>query len=311
MPTGSIVKSLRVLGDTNRLRMLLLLSREELSVAELQEILGMGQSSISTHLAQLKHAGLVEDRRAGKNIWYSAKTDGEVLPGLLAVLQHAPQELPEAQHDQAALDLVLRKRQDKTRAFFDDMAGRLGREYVPGRSWKSIAEALLLLLPPMVIADLGAGEGAFSLLLAQRAQQVIAVDNSDKMVELGSALARRQGVPALEYRKGDLEAVPIVDGSVDLALFSQSLHHALHPERAIAEAWRILKPGGRVAILDLVQHRFAEARELYADVWLGFSEVELELMLGKAGFNNVHTAVVHKETEAPFFQTVLATGSKE
>jgi ubiquinone/menaquinone biosynthesis C-methylase UbiE/DNA-binding HxlR family transcriptional regulator len=310
MPTGSIVKSLRVLGDTNRLRMLLLLSREELSVAELQEILGMGQSTISTHLAQLKHAGLVEDRRAGKNIWYSAKTDGEVLPGLLAVLQHAPQELPEAQHDQAALDLVLRKRQDKTRAFFDDMAGRLGREYVPGRSWKSIAEALLLLLPPLVIADLGAGEGAFSLLLAQRAQQVIAVDNSDKMVELGSALARKQGVPALEYRKGDLEAVPIGDGSVDLALFSQSLHHALHPERAIAEAWRILKPGGRVAILDLVQHRFAEARELYADVWLGFSEVELELMLGKAGFSNVHTAVVHKETEAPFFQTVLATGNK-
>jgi ubiquinone/menaquinone biosynthesis C-methylase UbiE/biotin operon repressor len=310
MPTGSIVKSLRVLGDINRLRMLLLLSREELSVAELQEILGMGQSSISTHLAQLKHAGLVEDRRTGKNIWYRAKSDGEILPGLLTVLQAAPQELPEARHDQAALELVLRKRQDKTRAFFDDMAGRLGREYVPGRSWKSIAEALLLLLPPMVIADLGAGEGAFSLLLAQRAQQVIAVDNSDKMVEIGSALARKQGVPALEYRKGDLEAVPIEDGSVDLALFSQSLHHALHPERAVAEAWRILKPGGRVAILDLVQHRFAEARELYADVWLGFSEVELELMLGKAGFANVHTAVVHKETEAPFFQTVLATGNK-
>jgi ubiquinone/menaquinone biosynthesis C-methylase UbiE/biotin operon repressor len=310
MPTASIVKSLRVLGDINRLRMLLLLSREELSVAELQEILGMGQSSISTHLAQLKHAGLVEDRRTGKNIWYRAKSEGEILPGLLTVLQQAPQELPEARNDQAALDLVLRKRQDKTRAFFDDMAGRLGREYVPGRSWKSIAEALLLLLPPMVIADLGAGEGAFSLLLAQRAQQVIAVDNSDKMVELGSALARKQGVPALEYRKGDLEAVPIADGSVDLALFSQSLHHALHPERAVAEAWRILKPGGRVAILDLVQHRFAEARELYADVWLGFSEVELELMLGKAGFANVHTAVVHKETEAPFFQTVLATGSK-
>src|SRR5277367_5477179 len=307
----SIVKALRVLGDTNRLRMLLLLAREELSVAELQEILGMGQSSISTHLAQLKHAGLVEDRRTGKNIWYRSKAGGEVLSGLLALLQQAPEELPEAEHDQAALDLVLRKRQDKTRAFFDDMAGRLGREYVPGRSWKSIAEALLLMLPPMVIADLGAGEGAFSLLLAQRAQQVIAVDNSDKMVELGSDLARKQGVPALEYRKGDLEAVPIADGSVDLALFSQSLHHAQHPERAIAEAWRILKPGGRIAILDLVQHRFAEARELYADVWLGFSEVELELLLRKTGFRNLHTAVVHKETKAPFFQTVLATGNKE
>jgi ubiquinone/menaquinone biosynthesis C-methylase UbiE/DNA-binding transcriptional ArsR family regulator len=306
----SIVKSLRVLGDTNRLRMLLLLAREELSVAELQEILGMGQSSISTHLAQLKHAGLVEDRRTGKNIWYRSKSGSEVLSGLLDGIQQAPEELPEARHDQAALELVLRKRQDKTRAFFDDMAGRLGREYVPGRSWKSIAEALLQLLPPMVIADLGAGEGAFSLLLAQRAQQVIAVDNSDRMVELGRSLAGKQGVPALEYRKGDLEAVPIADGTVDLALFSQSLHHALHPDRAIAEAWRILKPGGRIAILDLVQHRFAEARELYADVWLGFSEVELESLLSKAGFGNVHTAVVHKETEAPFFQTLLATANK-
>ena len=290
--------------------MLLLLAREELSVAELQDILGMGQSSISTHLAQLKHAGLVEDRRTGKNIWYRSKSGSEVLSGLLDGIQQAPEELPEARHDQAALELVLRKRQDKTRAFFDDMAGRLGREYVPGRSWKSIAEALLQLLPPMVIADLGAGEGAFSLLLAQRAQQVIAVDNSDRMVELGSALAGKQGVPALEYRKGDLEAVPIADGTVDLALFSQSLHHALHPDRAIAEAWRILKPGGRIAILDLVQHRFAEARELYADVWLGFSEVELESLLSKAGFGNVHTAVVHKETEAPFFQTLLATANK-
>ncbi len=307
---ASIVKSLRVLGDINRLRMLLLLGREELSVAELQEILGMGQSTISTHLAQLKHAGLVEDRRTGKNIWYRSKSEGEVVSRLLASLQQSPEELPEAENDHAALDLVLRKRQDKTRAFFDDMAGRLGREYVPGRSWKSIAEALLQLLPPMVIADLGAGEGAFSLLLAQRAQQVIAVDNSDKMVELGSALAKKTGVTTLEYRKGDLEAVPIADGSVDLALFSQSLHHALHPARAITEAWRILKPGGRIAILDLLQHRFAEARELYADVWLGFSEVELEKLLSKGGFGNVYTAVVHKETEAPFFQTLLASGNK-
>jgi ubiquinone/menaquinone biosynthesis C-methylase UbiE len=304
---ASIVKSLRILGDANRLRIVLLLAREELSVAELQEILGMGQSTISTHLAQLKHAGLVEDRRTGKNIWYRFKQESGV-SGILTLLQQ--EEIPEGKHDLSALELILRKRQDKTRAFFDDMAGRLGREYVPGRSWQSIAEALLQLVPPLVIADLGAGEGAFSLLLAQRAQQVIAVDNSDKMVELGSALAAKQGVTALEYRKGDLEAVPIADGAVDLALFSQSLHHAIHPERAVTEAWRILKPGGRITVLDLLQHRFAEARELYADVWLGFSEVQLEGLLGNAGFGNVHTAVVHKETEAPFFQTVLATGIK-
>jgi ubiquinone/menaquinone biosynthesis C-methylase UbiE/biotin operon repressor len=306
---ASIVKTLRVLGDPFRLRALLLLAREELSVAELQEILNVGQSTISTHLAQLKNAGLVEGRRAGKNIWYRLNEESGVLP-LLGPLRLEMDRVPEAKHDQAALELALRKRQDKTRAFFDDMAGRLGREYVPGRSWQSIAEALLLLLPPMVIADLGAGEGALSMLLARNAHQVIAVDNSDRMVELGAAMVQKQGVKTLEYRKGDLEAVPIEDGTVDLALFSQSLHHAIHPQRAVAEAWRILKPGGRITVLDLVQHRFAEARELYADVWLGFTEVELENLLTRTGFQKVYTDVVHKETEAPFFQTVLAAAMK-
>ena len=123
----------------------------------------------------------------------------------------------------------------------------------------------------MVIADLGAGEGTFSQLLAQRAQQVIAVDNSEKMVEFGANLAREHGLSNLEFRLGDMEAVPIESGQVDLAFFSQSLHHAQHPERAVAEAWRILKPGGRIAILDLARHQFEEAREMYADMWLGFS----------------------------------------
>jgi ArsR family transcriptional regulator len=304
----SILKSLKLMADPSRLRLLLLLAVEEISVAELQEILGVGQSTISTQLSQLKSAGLIEDRRAGKSNLY--RLDPSAAASVLPVIRQAAAEIPEAAQDQAALQLALRKRQDKSRAFFDEMAGRFGREYVPGRSWKGLAEALLKLMPPMVVADLGAGEGTFSLLLAQRAKKVIAVDNSEKMVEYGAALAERQGVKALEYRLGDLESVPIDGASVDLAFFSQSLHHALHPERAIAEAWRILKPGGRIAVLDLVKHRFEEARELYADVWLGFGEVELEALLEKAGFANVQTDLVHKETEAPYFQTLLAVGDK-
>ena len=306
----SIVKILRVVADPNRLRILLLLEREELSVAELQDILAMGQSTISTHLSQLKQAGLVEDRRTGKNNLYRLKLENGagVLAGLLA---QAREEIAEAKRDQAAVKRVLRKRQDKMRAFFDDVAGRFGRSYVPGKSWKSVAEALLKLMPPMVIADLGAGEGAFSLLLAQRAKQVIAVDTSAKMIEVGRGQAKRQGVKNVEYRLGDMEEIPIADGEVDLAFFSQSLHHALHPERAVAEAWRILKPGGRIAVLDLAKHRFEEARELYADEWLGFSEVELEAALEKAGFHEIQISVVHKETEAPHFQTLLAVADKE
>jgi len=303
-----MLKSLRLLADPNRLRILLLLAGEELSVAELQEILGLGQSTISTQLSQLKNAGLIEDRRAGKNNLY--RLQPAAADSVMPVIRQAAAEIPEAAQDKAALQLILRKRQDKTRAFFDEMAGRFGREYVPGRSWQGLAKALLNLMPPMVIADLGAGEGSFSLLLAQRAKQVIAVDNSEKMVEYGTSLAKKQGIATLEYRLGDLEAVPIEDNTIDLAFFSQSLHHALHPERAIAEAWRILKPGGRIAVLDLVKHRFEEARELYADLWLGFSEVELEALLQKAGFQNVQTDLVHKEAEAPYFQTLLAVGDK-
>lgn len=306
---ASIVKTLRVLADPARLRLLLLLRSEELSVAELQEILSLGQSTISTHLAQLKQAGLVEDRRTGKNNFYRAKTDNGT-EHLAEVLHQAAAEIREARHDQSALRLVLRKRQDHMRTFFDEMAGRFGRTYCPGRSWKSLADALLRLMPPMVIADLGAGEGAFSLLLAQRAKKVIAVDSSPRMVEVGTENAKRQGVANLEYRLGDLEDVPIEKNSVDLAFFSQSLHHALHPSQAVAEAWRIVKPGGRVAILDLVKHRFEEARELYADHWLGFTEVEVEAALDEAGFKNIFTKIVDREAKTPHFQTLLAVADK-
>jgi ArsR family transcriptional regulator len=342
----SIVKILRVVADPNRLRILLLLRTEELSVAELQEILTMGQSTISTHLSQLKQAGLVEDRRTGKSNLYrlvaqagdedlalkghefSRAETGEKMNAPLGpegsslaphrnasnflneLLARAAAEILEAQTDQSAMLAVLKKRQDKMRSFFDSVAGRLGRDYVPGKSWKSLAEALLHLMPPMVIADLGAGEGAFALLLAQRAQKVIAVDTSAKMIEVAREQALRYSVKNVDYRLGDMEELPIDSSSVDIAFFSQSLHHALHPARAVSEAHRILHPAGRIVILDLVKHRFEEARELYADEWLGFSESELESMLQQANFTNIQTSVVHKEPETPNFQTLLAVANK-
>lgn len=305
----SIIKMLRAAADPNRLRILLLLKEEELSVAELQEILVMGQSTISTHLSQLKQAGLAEDRRTGKSSLYRLSADGaeNMIADLLA---HARLEIAEASADQAAMRRIVKKRQDRMRAFFDSVAGRMGRDYVPGKSWKSLAEAFLYLLPPLVIADLGAGDGSFALLLSKKAVKVLAVDSSPKMLEVGREQALRSGAENIEFRLGDMEELPIDDASVDLVFFSQSLHHAAHPERAVREASRILRSGGRIVILDLARHRFEEARELYADEWLGFAESELEATLSAAGFTGAHASVVDKEPEGPQFQTLLAVAQK-
>ena len=308
---SSILKSLRLIADPTRLRILNLLRRENLSVVELQDILGMGQSRISSQLSQLRLAKLVTDRRSGKNIIYTFGNDtAEIDERLLQALDLAMSDIDEIADDCASLDLTLAKRKDKARAYFDALAGKFGRTYCPGRSWKALAETLLKLMPPMVIADLGAGEGTFSQLLAQRAEKVIAVDNSEKMVEYGASVARENGYHNLEYRLGEIESPPIDDGTVDLAFFSQSLHHAENPDRAIAAAHRILKPGGRIIILDLLKHQFEDARDLYADIWLGFSELEISRFLQNGGFREIEISVVDREPDSPHFQTVMALAQK-
>jgi ArsR family transcriptional regulator len=300
-----------MLADPTRLRLILLLEQEELSVAELQEILAMGQSRISSHLAQLKRAGVVTDRRSGKNVYYglSGRDAQDATKAKVSELTRTlARELPETAHDRTALKLTLRKRQDKARAYFDELAGKFGRSYVPGRSWQALAHTLITLLPAQNVADLGAGEGTLSQLLAKTAKKVIAVDNSPKMVEFGANLAKEHGFANLEYRLGDIEDPPVEEGSIDLAILSQALHHAIHPERAIAGAHRILREGGRLVILDLLSHQFERARELYADHWLGFSEVQLHQWLEEAGFTKIEVTVVSREKETPHFQTVFATG---
>jgi ubiquinone/menaquinone biosynthesis C-methylase UbiE/predicted DNA-binding transcriptional regulator len=288
-----------------------ILQAEELSVAEIQEILGMGQSRISTHLAQLKRAGLVQDRRVGKNIYYSWTAAGPIKePELRSIIRLAVADLPEAITDQSSLQHAIAKRKNRTREYFNKLAGKFGRSYCPGRSWQALAHLLLTMIPAIDVADLGAGEGTLSQILAKNARKVIAIDISERMVEVGARLAKDEGFTNLEYRIGDLEEPPIADDSIDLAVFSQALHHANSPQKAIAAAGRILRKGGRLVILDLLAHGFEQARELYADLWLGFSEVELVRLMDQAGFRETDVQIVSREPNSPYFQTVLATGIK-
>ncbi len=304
------LKLLRVLADKPRVRILRLLSQEDLSVAELQEILEMGQSRISMQLTQLRAAGLVESTKSGQKSIYRALIAPNAEALVREVLSRSSEELPECGRDDEALALVVNRRKDLLRSHFDELAGRFGRSYVPGRSWKALSEMLIRLLPPMVIADIGAGEATLALMLAQSAERIIAVDASEKMAEFGRELVARHGLSNVEYRTGDMESLPIESGSVDLALFHQSLHHALHPDRALSEAHRVLRSGGSITVLDLLKHEVEAARELYADVWLGFSRVEMTKLMETAGFKDAYVSVVDRSVEAPEFQTVLAMARK-
>jgi ArsR family transcriptional regulator len=308
---SSLLRSLRALSDSTRLRLVALLEKDELSVHELQQITCLGQSRISTHLGLLQDAGLLRSRREGKRCFYRLNPDADATAReFLPLAVRGAAQLPEYRSDQTNLRRIVALRQDQAQCFFNQVAGRFDRSYGPGRSWQALGQLLLRILPPLVVADLGSGEGLVSELLARRCKRVIAVDNSEKIVAFGAAKARRSGLKNLEFRLGDLQAPPIEPASVDLAILSQALHHAEDPAKALRSAHTILRPGGQIILLDLLRHRFAPARELYGDAWPGFSESELQGWLEAAAFRRIEITVVAREEQPPHFETILAAGVK-
>jgi ArsR family transcriptional regulator len=261
---STILRSLRALSDPTRLRIVALLEKEELSVHELQEITRMGQSRISTHLGLLQDCGLVQSRREGKRTFYKLSPPGNGIAGeFIELAIRGARELPEHGGDQINLKRILSRRREQAQAYFNHVAGRFDRVYGPGRSWQAFGHLLLRIVPPLVVADLGSGEGLLSELLARRCRKVIAVDNSEKIVAFGAANAKKNGLKNLEFRHGDLQNPPIEPESTDLVILSQALHHAEDPAKAVRSAYQILKAGGQVMILDLARHTFERARVVW------------------------------------------------
>jgi ubiquinone/menaquinone biosynthesis C-methylase UbiE/DNA-binding transcriptional ArsR family regulator len=304
---SDLLNALRVMADPTRLRLHALLEHYELSVNEIQEITQMGQSRISTHLAQLQKEGFVQSRREGKRVYYGlSKGEGIQEPMVVELALKAGKSLELYASDSLNLTRIIDRRQDQAKEYFNQVAGRFDRQYGPGRSWQAFGQLLLRMMPALDIADLGSGEGLLAELLALNARSVIAVDNSQHMVDYGTKKAMENGLDNLEFRLGDLVHPPIDDTSRDVVILSQALHHATSPMKAIASAFRILRPGGRLLILDLLKHDFSEAKELYGDHWLGFDSGELMQWLQSAGFAHIDIETVAKEEEPPYFQTVLA-----
>jgi len=299
---------LRLLGDETRLRLLRLVSREALNVSELTAILGVAQSGVSRHLSLLRDAGLVAEQRAGTFAWYRLAPafeagDGSRAPLWTWLSGELNRDTPASRADDARLEEVRRVRKEN---FDTHGAGDERRQLVPGRSWAAWSRALGLLLPAVDVADLGCGEGYLTIEAARWASRVVAVDRSRDVLARARALAARRGVRNVTWKRGDLERLPIGDQSVGVALFSQALHHAEDPALALAEAFRILRPGGRLLILDLREHAEAWVSETLDDRWPGFTEERLKTLVSGAGFTAVTVRVGARRPGDPFTVLIAA-----
>lgn len=302
----------RLLGDEARLRVLRVLETDRFNVKELTGILGLAQSGVSRHLGLLKDAGLVEEDKDGAYTYYrlaKGVADGSRGP-LWSLLQEqfaASADSKVVKADEARRQEVLRLRRENFEHLGPDT--RDGRQLVPGRSWAAWSRALGLLLPPLDVADLGCGEGYLTIEAARWARHVVAVDRATGVLDRAKALAERRKLDNITWKRGELESLPLDTGSVDVALLSQALHHAAEPARAIAEAVRILRPGGRLLVLDLRAHDESWVRAKLGDQWLGFTDERLRALLGGPGLTDVRVAPGARRVNDPFV-VLLAVGTK-
>jgi len=280
-----ILQLFKALADDVRLRILRAVSISELSVAELVRVLGMPQSTVSRHLKPLRESGLLETRRDGTSVYYhrgAAFTNAD----LSSLLDRQLSDLPFDAEDRSSVRRILDQRRARNRDFFDEMAGRYGSLTEPGGGWPALAAGLAVGFEGQTVVDLGAGEGALTLLLAGTCRRVIAVDLSPRMLMQLTEAAEKAGLSGnIQTLEGDLEALPIADAMADTVFLSQALHHAAEPAKALREVARILKPGGQLVLLDLCAHEQEWVREQYADVWLGFEPVALQKLLKEAGLS--------------------------
>ena len=303
----------RLLGDEARLRLLRVLARDRFNVTELTGILGLAQSGVSRHLGLLKDAGLVVEDRDGAYTYYrlapavTADGHGPLWP-LLEAQFAAARETAGVKADEARLHEVLRLRREN----FDLHAGpdtRDGRQLVPGRSWAAWARALGHLLPEVDVVDIGCGEGYLTIEVARWARHVVAVDRAPAVLARAKALAARRRATNIVFKRGELDRLPLEDAAADVALLSQALHHAPDPVAALGEAVRILRPGGRLLVLDLGRHDEAWVREKLGDRHLGFAPDELTTLLSAAGLRDVKVSVGARRVGDPF-TVLVASGTR-
>jgi SAM-dependent methyltransferase len=299
---------LKVLADATRVRLLALLEREELTVAELSSITRLAQPRVSTHLAKLKEAGLVRDRRAGVSAYYRFDEEAMDAPqrSLWRTLREGSDDPLLRQDAERIPDVLAARAADANWA--DSVAGDMERHYSPGRTWEALARSALPLLAPGSVLDIASGDGVLAELLAPHSREYICIDASTRVVAAASDRLRR--FPNVQVREGDMHALPFPDGHFDLVVLMHALTYAARPAVAVAEAARVLRPGGRLLLSSLARHEHRAAVEAYGHVNLGFSDKDLRKFVEKAGLLIATSETVTREKRPPHFEVISIIGTK-
>ena len=299
---------LKVFADATRVRLLALLSREELTVAELSAITQLAQPRVSTHLAKLKDAGLVRDRRAGVSAYYRFDEDNldTVQRELWRSLRDGSDDPLLRQDAERVASVLANRASDQNWA--DSVAGDMERHYSPGRTWEALARTALPLLETGDVLDIASGDGVLAELLSPHAKRYVCIDTSTRVVAAAGERLRR--FPNVEVREGDMHALPFKDGSFDLVVLMHALTYSAKPAQAVAEAARVLRRGGRLLLSSLGKHEHRSVVEAYGHVNLGFTEKELRRFAEKAGLDIANAETVTRERRPPHFEVLSLTAVK-
>ena len=293
---------LRLLADPTRVRLLLLLDREELSVAELAAITQLAQPRVSTHLSRLKEAGLVSDRRDGVFVYYriAQKNPDPALEEMWQLLRKNTRD-PLVQQDYERISRVLSKRVGEG-TWADSVAGDMERHYSPGRTWEATARGLVHLLEPGDVLDIASGDGVLAELLAPRARSITCLDVSARVAEAGrKRLAEFSNVT---FEVGDMHDLPVEDSSFDTVLLMHALTYTENPAQVFTEAARVLRPGGKLLAVTLENHRHTKAVEPFNHVNLGVTTTQLEALTEQAGLDVQACTVSAIEKRTPNFSVL-------
>jgi len=298
------IDALTLLGDENRIRLCALLRDRELCVTDLVRVTGIAQSRVSTHLGRLREAGLVRDRRKGPQSFYGLVADSLPAAVRTCLDEIAASGDPTLDGDQERLRELEAERRGDVPEHLDD----LEREYSPGRSWQSLTVGIAALLRLGDVLDVGSGDGAAAAALAPYCRSLTCIDTNQRLIEAaGERLARHAHVRA---QVADAHALPFGDASFDSVLVFHTLTYAEQPARVLKECARVLRPGGRLVVLCLDEHRQSDVTARYGERHPGFSPRALRGLLGRAGLAVVSAQVAAREIKKPHLQVVLAIADK-